>query len=401
MTSPESHLKRIRQLVADHCERRTEQIPIEQALGRTTSADIIAGFDSPRFDNSQMDGYAVPAADGGRFEVAATIPAGASPQPLAGKAAPIMTGAAVPADAAAIIPVEKATPAEFLEPGETISLPATEPGEFIRVQGCDVAAGSTIIPAGTSIGAAAVATMASQSILEVEVFSPARMLICSGGAEIKAAEVADAQGTATIPDANAPMLRAMAYGAGIEVVGHVATNDDPAALKTALTDAIENRQPDVIVTSGGISAGKFEVVRQVLESSDSGANAPAAAWFGHVDQQPGGPQGCAVFNGVPIICLPGNPVSTLVSFRLFVAPVLGHVPPGSWAQLAEATTGIAGRDQFRRGRVEFCSDGSTVAHIIGGSGSHLITQAVEATHLIRIPAGAQLGIGSVVQLYPL
>ena len=114
MTSPESHLKRIRQLVADHCERRTEQIPIEKSLGRTTSADIIAGFDSPRFDNSQMDGYAVPAADGGRFEVAATIPAGASPQPLAGKAAPIMTGAAVPADAAAIIPVEKATPAEFL-----------------------------------------------------------------------------------------------------------------------------------------------------------------------------------------------------------------------------------------------------------------------------------------------
>ena len=401
MTSPESHLKRIRQLVADHCEHRTEQIPIEQALGHTTSADIIAAFDSPRFDNSQMDGYAVPTADGGTFEVAATIPAGTSPELLAGKAAPIMTGAAVPADVAAIIPVEKATPAEFLESGETISLPATEPGQFIRVQGCDVAAGSTIIPAGTTISAAAVATMASQSILEVEVFSPARMLICTGGAEIKAAEVADAQGTATIPDANAPMLRAMAYGAGIEVVGHVATNDDPAALKTALTDAIENRQPDVVVTSGGISAGKFEVVRQVLESSDSGANAPAAAWFGHVDQQPGGPQGCAVFNGVPVICLPGNPVSTLVSFRLFVAPVLGHVPPDSGAQLANPATGITGRDQFRRGRVEFCSDGSTVAHITGGSGSHLITQAVEATHLIRIPAGDKLDAGSVVQVYPL
>lgn len=401
MTSPESHLQRIRQLVSTHGKATTEQIPVEQSLGRTTSADIIAGFDSPRFDNSQMDGYAVPTTDGGRFEVAATIPAGASPQPLAGKAAPIMTGAAVPADAAAIIPVEKATPAEFLESGETISLPATEPGQFIRVQGCDVAAGSTIIPAGTTISAAAVATMASQSIHEVEVFSPARILICSGGAEIQAAEVADAQGTATIPDANAPMLRAMAYGAGIEVVGQVSTNDDPSALKTSLAAAIENLQPDVVVTSGGISAGKFEVVRQVLESSDSGANASAAAWFGHVDQQPGGPQGCAVFNGVPVICLPGNPVSTLVSFRLFVAPVLGHVPPGSWAQLAEATTGIAGRDQFRRGRVEFCSDGSTVAHIIGGSGSHLITQAVEATHLIRIPAGAQLGIGSAVQVYPL
>src|SRR5699024_12481643 len=135
-------------LVGSTCERVTEQITIEKCTGRATSADMIAGFDTPRCDDSQMDGYAVPTADGSRFEVAATIPAGASPRPLAGKAAPIMTGAAVPADAAAIIPVEKATPAEFLEPGGTISLPATEPGQFIRVQGCDVAAGSTIIPAG-------------------------------------------------------------------------------------------------------------------------------------------------------------------------------------------------------------------------------------------------------------
>ena len=401
MTSPESHLKRIRQLVADHCEHRIEQIPIEQALGRTTSADIIAGFDSPRFNNSQMDGYAVPSADGGNFEVAATIPAGTSPVPLGGKAAPIMTGAAVPADAAAIIPVEKATPSEFLEPGETISLPATEPGQFIRVQGCDVAAGSTIIPAGTTISAAAVATMASQSILEVEVFSPARILICSGGAEIQAAEVATSDDSATIPDANAPMIRALASAAGIQVVGHVSTNDDPSDLKTSLAAAIKNLQPDVVVTSGGISAGKFEVVRQVLESCSVAEDSPATPWFGHVEQQPGGPQGFAVFNGVPVICLPGNPVSTLVSFRLFVVPVLGHVPADSWAQLAEATTGIAGRDQFRRGRVDYRPDGATVAHIIGGSGSHLITQAVEATHIIRIPAGDKLDAGSVVQVYPL
>ena len=401
MTSPESHLQRIRRLVAAHCERKTEQIPIEQSLGRTTSADIVAAFDSPRFNNSQMDGYAVPSADGGNFEVAATIPAGTSPVPLGGKAAPIMTGAAVPADAAAIIPVEKATPSEFLEPGETISLPATEPGQFIRVQGCDVAAGSTIIPAGTTISAAAVATMASQSILEVEVFSPARILICSGGEEIQAAEVATSDDSATIPDANAPMIRALASAAGIQVVGHVSTNDDPSDLKTSLAAAIKNLQPDVVVTSGGISAGKFEVVRQVLESCSVAEDSPATPWFGHVEQQPGGPQGFAVFNGVPVICLPGNPVSTLVSFRLFVVPVLGHVPADSWAQLAEATTGIAGHDQFRRGRVDYRPDGATVAHIIGGSGSHLITQAVEATHLIRIPAGDKLDAGSVVQVYPL
>lgn len=395
MTSPESHLQKIRQLVSDHCERRTVKIPIEQSLGRTTTVDIVAAFDSPRFNNSQMDGYAVPTADGGTFEVAATIPAGTSPQLLEGKAAPIMTGAAVPADAAAIVPVEKSTPAEFIEPGQTISVPATELGQFIRVQSCDVAAGTVIIPAGTTINGAAVATMATQSIAEVEVFSPARILICTGGAEIQADAVKDADDAATIPDAIAPMLRAIASAAGIEVVGHVSTDDDPAALESALSTTIAEQQPDVVVTSGGISAGKFEVVRQVLESSGT------AAWFGHVDQQPGGPQGFAVFNGVPVICLPGNPVSTLVSFRLFIAPVLGHVPPVSWAQLAESATGIAGHDQFRRGRIEYRSGGSTVAHIIGGPGSHLITQAVEATHLIRIPASAQLDAGAVVQVYPL
>ena len=105
MTSPESHLQRIRQLVSAHAKSTTEQIPIEQSLGRTAAADIIAVFDSPRFDNSQMDGYAIPTADGGTFEVTDTIPAGTQPHLLAGQAAPIMTGAAVPADAVAIIPV--------------------------------------------------------------------------------------------------------------------------------------------------------------------------------------------------------------------------------------------------------------------------------------------------------
>lgn len=395
MTSPESHLERIRQLIGNHVQRTTQQIPIEQSLGRVTVSDIIARFDSPRFNNSQMDGYAVPNADGGAFTVAATIAAGDSPGLLNGKAAPIMTGAAVPADAAAIIPIENTSPAEFLNPGERIEVPATKPGQFIRLQGSDVAAGSVIVPAGTTIGGAAVATLAGQSISEVEVRSPARVLICTGGAEIQSNTTDASLGAATIPDANAPMLRALAAAAGIEVVGHVRTDDDPEALAAALSAAVAEFEPDAVVTSGGISAGKFEVVRQVLEAADPNA------WFGHVDQQPGGPQGIAVFAGVPVICLPGNPVSTLVSFRLFVAPALGNVASDAWARLGAAVTGIAGREQFRRGRVEYQSDGTTVAHILGGAGSHLITQAVEATHLIRIPAGAALEAGSVVQIYRL
>lgn len=407
MTSPESHLKRIRQLIGEFTQRTTEKIPVEQSLGRTTATEVIAGFDSPRFNNSQMDGYAVPHADGGRFEVTDTIAAGRRPALLEGKAAPTMTGAPVPADASAIIPVERTTPAEFLAPGEYVEVPAVETGLFIREQGSDVAAGSVTIPAGTKISGTAVATLASQSITHVEVTSPARIVICTGGAEINSQLAnADAQ-AATIPDANAPMLRALAAQAGIEVVGHVSTNDDPQALASALSAAIAEHEPDAVVTSGGISAGKFEVVRQVLEGTLTVAGSSQVfsgetlTWFGHVDQQPGGPQGIAVYDGVPFICLPGNPVSTLVSFRLFVAPVLGQVPQDSWAQLAKDTAGIAGRDQFRRGRIEYRADGATLAHIIGGPGSHLISQAVEATHLIRIPAGAELEAGDVVKVYEL
>ncbi len=407
MTSPESHLKRIRQLIGEFTHCTTEMIPVEQSLGRITATEVIAGFDSPRFNNSQMDGYAVPHAGGGRFEVTETIAAGSRPGLLEGKAAPIMTGAPVPADASAIIPVERTTPAEFLTPGEYVEVPAVEVGLFIREQGSDVAAGSVIIPAGTKISGAAVATLASQSVTQVEVTSPARIVICTGGAEINSQlENSEAQET-TIPDANAPMLRALAAQAGIDVVGHVSTNDDPQALALALSTAIAEYEPDAVVTSGGISAGKFEVVRQVLETTATVAGSSKVfdgetlSWFGHVDQQPGGPQGIAVFDGVPFICLPGNPVSTLVSFRLFIAPILGQVPQASWAQLAKDTAGIARREQFRRGRIEHSADGTTLAHIIGGAGSHLISQAVEATHLIRIPAGAKLVAGDVVQVYEL
>lgn len=397
MTSPESYSERIRQLISEHVERTTELLPVEQSLGRINSADITAVFDSPRFNNSQMDGYAIPHASCGIFEVRETIAAGSAPGLLEGKAAPIMTGAAVPADTAAIIPVERTTPSEFLNPGAIIEVPAAEPEQFIRKQGSDVAAGSLILPAGSKISGAAIATLASQSIAEVEVLRSARILICTGGAEVRSAD-SPAAGTAswaTIPDANAPMLRALAAQAGIDVVGHVPTNDDPQALQAALSSAIAEHKPDAVVSSGGISAGKFEVVRQVLQTSAS------PGWFGHVDQQPGGPQGYAVFDGVPVICLPGNPVSTLVSFRLFVAPVLGQVAQDSWAQLAEAAAGIAGRDQFRRGTVQSRADGTLIAHILGGAGSHLISQAVEATHLVRIPAGAELPAGNAVAVYEL
>ena len=127
------------------------------------------------------------------------------------------------------------------------------------------------------------------------------------------------------------------------------------------------------------------------------------AWFGHVAQQPGGPQGLATFRGTPVICLPGNPISTLVSFRLFVAPTLNRCDVGAYtARLTHAVTGLPDlRDQFLRGTYAVDAEGVLHATPIGGAGSHLLQQAVGATCLIRITARTHYHPGAAVQIYPL
>ena len=378
MRTPETHA---REVAAALPARQATTVPLTQAQDMVLAADIHAGFPSPRFDNSQMDGYALPQCAAGAYPVGPTIAAGTEPSqvldgPLA-SACPIMTGAKVPEGTAAIVPIERCEPQEFLSPGGRITVPETSPGQFIRRTGSDLEEGALLAARGDKLTPVRLAALASQGIAEVEVYRPARILICTGGAEI-------GHGSAAIPDANAPLLTAMARRAGIDVAGYITTDDDPQALERAFTEAIAQHRPDAIITSGGISAGKFEVVRQVLDG-----------WFGHVDQQPGGPQGIAAFRNTPVICLPGNPISTLVSFRLFVTPALGWAPEPFRVPLAAGIEGLPHRDQFRRGSVD------SRAHILGGASSHLLAQAADATHLIRIPADQRLEAGEEVEVYPL
>ncbi|MDK8677820.1 molybdopterin molybdotransferase MoeA [Corynebacterium tuberculostearicum] len=378
MRTPETHA---REVAAALPARQATTVPLTQAQDMVLAADIHAGFPSPRFDNSQMDGYALPQCAAGTYPVGPTIAAGTEPaqvldSPLS-SACPIMTGAKVPEGTAAIVPIERCEPQEFLAPGDRITVPETSPGQFIRRTGSDLEEGALLAARGDKLTPVRLAALASQGIDEVEVYRPARILICTGGAEI-------GHGSAAIPDANAPLLMAMAHRAGIDVAGYITTDDDPQALERAFTEAIAQHRPDAIITSGGISAGKFEVVRQVLNG-----------WFGHVDQQPGGPQGIAAFRSTPVVCLPGNPISTLVSFRLFVAPALGWAPRPFLVPLAAGVEGLPHKDQFRRGRVD------SRAHILGGASSHLLAQAADATHLIRIPAGQRLEEGQEVEVYPL
>ena len=379
--TPEDHLAAVRALAPT---LPAETLPVTEAAGRFLAQDVLAKCDAPSFDNSQMDGYALPQAGSGTWRVGPTVPAGVDPDECYPRgldcAAPVMTGTKLPAGTAAIVPVEACTPGEFVNEGAEVSVPDCPPGQFVRLAGSDIRAGDLLAPAGAVVTPALIGALIGQGIAEVQVRRRARILTITGGKEI------DGTGAASIPDSNGPMLTVLAQLHGIDVVGTLRTNDDPNDLERAVALAVDTLTPDAIVTSGGISHGKFEVIRQVFTDG----------WYGHVAQQPGGPQGLSTFARVPVLSLPGNPISTLVSFRLYVAPVFGHAPAPAWVPLAADTTGLDNREQFLRGRL---IDGQ--AHTIGGPGSHLLSQAAQADCLIRIPVAATLRAGELVMVYPL
>lgn len=376
-------------------ELPTELVAAADAAGRVLREDVHAAVDSPTFDNSQMDGYALSvdqvAATPGEFRVGPTVAAGTDPAELYPEGvrqeiAPVMTGAKLPRGTSAVVPVEKCSPPAFLDPGNYLRIPPTPEGQFVRPAGSDIARGELLFARGSRLTPAGVATLVGQGIDRVPVQARASILILTGGAEV------GGTGAATIPDSNAPMLAALAHQHGIDVVGYLRTDDDPVRLAADLERGVDKHRPTAVVTSGGISAGKFEVVRQVLESHGQ---------FGHVDMQPGGPQGLATFAGTPVISLPGNPISTLVSFRMFIAPVLGQAPRPVRARLVATRRGMARRDQLLRGTLSVDTEAGLLATPVGGTSSHLIAQGAQADCLIRIPADTVVAANSLVTVYPL
>lgn len=417
MRTPEAHLESVADLFpaygchllhdeGDVIERYGLTVPLSEAVGRVSAGDLLATTPSPLFDNSQMDGYAIarhhfdrlPA----RFTVGVTVPAGIDPDELypdgiQDEVVPVMTGSRLPRNTVAVIPVENCKPPTFEEAEAAgVTLPQTEEGKFVRSKGSDIAVGDVLLPRNTLLTPLNVAALTGQRLESVRVWRHARVVICTGGAEI------GGEGPASIPDVNGPMLNHLCHQHDIEVVAHLHTNDDVDALRQAFERVIDEHSPDAIITSGGISHGKFEVIRQLLEGENS--------WFGHVSQQPGGPQGLATFHDVPVLCLPGNPISTLVSFRLFVAPILGgHAAVtdrrgfGEYtAHLTEDAEGLPDdREQFRRGKYTTDDRGSFHVSLLEGTSSHLLAQAAVANCLVRIPAKAQLKAGDSVHIYRL
>ena len=354
-------------------------LPLQAALGLVLAADVTSAIDLPPFDNSAMDGYAVRIGDVGplprTLPVARDIPAGASDVgPLtAGTAARIMTGAPIPAGADFVIPVE------LTDGGITTVTITHEPGNRpqIRPAGDDVHAGTTVLSAGTRIGAAHIGVAAAVGRATLPVYRPLTVLVLSTGSEL--AEPGTALRPGQIYESNAQMLSAAVTQAGaIARTAHFVA-DDVDAFRSTLRESASG--VDLILTSGGVSAGAYEVVKDAL--------AGAGVEFAKVAMQPGMPQGAGVVDGTATITLPGNPVSSFVSFEVFVRPAIRAAMgfadprrPAARLPLSAPLDSPAGKRQFRRGVLDAAH--GTVA-TVGGPGSHLLGALAQADCLIVVP----------------
>lgn len=365
--------------------------PIELALleahGCVLATDVVATDDVPSFANSAMDGYAVDSASivlDEPVKIAGEVAAGAVSQAAveAGAVVRIMTGAPLPSGADAVIPVEVAK-----EDGEEVRFSALpSAGDHIRPAGGDVRAGATVLSAGRRLGAADVGMLSAIGHSRVTVHPRPRVAVVSTGDELAEPDVPLQPGQ--IRDSNSFTLTAMAREAGAIAFRSTVVGDNRRALAEAFVGALTNA--DVLVTSGGVSAGRYDMVKDVL-SQLGDVN------FSKVAIQPGMPQAFGFLNPqgpnrIPCFGLPGNPVSAFVSFELFVRPALRRLQgrsdlnrPRVSAILEETVSSPAHKVSFLR--VKLRREGPQwLARLTGPQGSGLLHSAVAADGLAEIPA---------------
>ncbi len=361
-----------------------ERVPVATALGRVLAEDVVAPHDVPPHDNSAMDGYAVRAADavdGATLRVVGEVAAGqvATRALAAGEAYRIMTGAPIPPGADAVIMQEQCERA-----GDVVTLRrSVKLREHVRDRGEDVRAGSVVLRRGVTLRAAELGTLASARRAQVAVTRRPQVAILSTGDELR--DVDQPLDAGAIADSNSYALAALTREAGGEPRVLPIVRDDPAALAEAIAEA---RRADLIVSTGGVSVGEHDHVKAVLEQ----LGATLTAW--RVDMKPGKPVALAVLDGTPYYGLPGNPVSSMVAFTLFVRPAiraaLGCAQP---LDLERATVRLdtplavrGDRRQFLRARLRFV-DGRLVATPMPRQGSGVLSSMLGANGLLVVDAG--------------
>ncbi|OSC32437.1 molybdopterin molybdenumtransferase [Mycobacterium vulneris] len=383
MRSVAEHQRVVNELVR---ARPPVAVPLTEAQGLVLAEDVVAQLALPVFDNSAMDGYAVRAEDtsGATPEqpvvlpVAEDIPAGRTDELTLrpGTAHRIMTGAPLPAGATAVVPVEDTDGGV-----DVVAIRAPrDAGKHIRRAGEDVSPGTTVLRRGQVVTPAVLGLAAALGIAELPVIPRQRVLVISTGSELVT------PGTALLPgqiyESNSIMLAGAVRDAGAALVA-VATAEDEVAQFSSIIDRYA-ADADLIITSGGVSAGAYEVVKDAFgREGDQGVE------FVKVAMQPGMPQGVGRVAGATIVTLPGNPVSALVSFEVFIRPALRRAMglpdpdrPHRTAVLAESLTSPRGKRQFRRAVLN--DDSSTVTSY-GPPASHHLRWLASANGLLDIP----------------
>ncbi len=398
-TTVDEHAAYIAALLAPALTPRSESVPLADALGRVTARAIVSPVDLPLFRNSQMDGFAVRAADLATLPVSLPIAGEVSARPtdppplVAGTAVRIMTGAVVPDEADAVVPVEDTTTSTTSD-GETVTINRGRvAGDCVRAKGSDLRAGDELLPAELRLASRHLAVLAAAGLDVVDVRQRVRVAIVTTGSELIEPGATPTLGQ--VFDSNGTALAAAARAAGAVVASRTHVADDTAALLAAMRVALAETSADLILTSGGISMGDYEVVREALE--------PLGAIVTTIAMQPGGPQATAVFEGTPVVCFPGNPVSTQLSFEIFVAPLLratAGMPPAVRAPrtLTTPVRSVAGKRQFLRGRA---LAGGRV-ELVSGASSHLVAGLAASDLLVDVPLETEsLEAGATVQTWEL
>jgi molybdopterin molybdotransferase len=382
------------------------ELTLLDAQGLLLAENVVSPVALPGFDNSAMDGYAVRAVDTinaapehpALLSVVGDVAAGARSRSGMGPglAMRIMTGAPLPAGADAVVQTEHTD-------GGLARVALQRPvrsGENIRRAGEDLLAGTRALAAGSALGPQQLALLAALGRDRVVVRPRPRVIVISTGSEL--VDVGQVAAFGEVSDSNSYLVAAAARDAGADAYRFGIVPDDHAKL----LDALEGQllRADVLVTTGGVSMGAFDVVKQAL--SEVGT-----VEFTQVAMQPGKPQGFGHLgqNRVPIFCLPGNPVSALVSFEVFVRPAIRKMLGKRQIQRAtvqatalERVESPQGRRQYRRGVLHRDAGGGYSVTFVGGSGSHMIASLASSNCLVILHEEVtEVRAGSTVTVMPL
>lgn len=371
-------------------------VPVGASTGMVLAHDVVSTVSVPTFDNSAMDGFAVRSADGTADRVIVGTQYAGLDRGLVvgpGEAVRIMTGAPMPAGADAIVVVERAEVVvspdgvETLRHGESL-----EPGQFVRRAGEDVAPGDVVLPHATVITPAAVGVLASLGLTNVEVIARPRVGVFSTGDEL----VSDGSDLAAgqIRDSNRPTLLAVVSRLGYEAIDLGCVPDDEDQITAALVDGAA--ACDVLLTSGGVSMGDADMIKRVMRSMAD------MRWM-QVAIRPAKPLAAGLIGTTPIVGLPGNPVSALLSFELFARRVIerraGISKDRSLWFSAVVPDGLARRPD---GKIHFprvvvtSVDGAVVARPAGAQGSHQLAASAAANAIAWLPDGDGVAPGGSV-----